>query len=105
MNEFDFVLDPSNRVVTVRAADVKKAHALVWAGLSENEKNACASMECVEVRPYSGRGELSEIHRRNHAATLTLARRARANPELHSRLMAMAERSRFYFSQFRNLEL
>jgi hypothetical protein len=48
-------------------------------------------------------GSLSEIHRKNHAATLATATKLREDGAAHARFLEVAKACRFFFGRFRSI--
>lgn len=48
MRTYIFVVDPSGKEITVKAASEKAAHRAAWESLTDDEKNAVACLECVD---------------------------------------------------------
>lgn len=48
MTTYTFVIDPSCEEFHVTASTEKEARKQVWDSLTDDQKNACACLECVD---------------------------------------------------------
>lgn len=51
MAKFVFVIDPTGEEVTATADTEKEAYRKAWEGLTDEQKNVCACLECVDEIP------------------------------------------------------
>ena len=49
MRTYIFAVDPSDKEITVKAASEKEARRAAWESLTDAERDAAASLECIEV--------------------------------------------------------
>ena len=48
MTEYTFVVEPTNLEITVTDTDYASAHEQVWAILTDEQRNNCSGLDCVE---------------------------------------------------------
>ena len=51
LTAYTFIIDPSGYTAIHEALTEKEERAEFWASLSEEAKNACASIECIDEQP------------------------------------------------------
>lgn len=51
MTIFTFVIDPTGEEIKVTAATEKEAHRKAWESMTDEQKNSCACLDCVDEIP------------------------------------------------------
>lgn len=51
LTAYTFIVDPSGHTAVHVAMTEKQARAEFWGSLSDEQKNACASIECIDEQP------------------------------------------------------